>query len=583
VRHGSAFLLVLVACLAPAHAASATVRNFNVDAAHTSELRDATLRPPIGRKWIRRDLGGVGQPLIADRRAFVRGGAGVAALERDTGRTLWERDASPGELAYADGLLFYVTDLRLTAVDAATGVPRWERQLTDDESVTGAPTVDAGVVYVGDGNTMHAFRASDGAVQWSSSAEGAAEGAPAVDRDHVYSVGGCAETTALERLLGLRRWRYVGDCTGAGGGTPMIHGGRVFATDDGHDGVILDAASGRPQGTFSGWPSRAGDLLLLTTSAGIVAQDDSGRVAWRYARTDTFATPFLPLTVGGIVWLREGDVLFGLDARTGGVVQRVEPVPSAFTSSTQPSAAPIASDGEWLVISGQGRVAGLAGGADAPGIDDPDKPRADEIVLTLRANRRLLKGLSGGATLHAERERPPGSDAGAAELDDVELQADPYPYDDRWQPVARMIGWFDEFRVDPGVNTRYRLLDLSTVPQAASRVVEIRVDFDIAFTLRAVSPRAIRATVWVEAPPGVRMAGRRVYMYRLPRGAKRGIRIRVLRLRASRPRGRYRAAARLPLRGLRRTDRLFVCFRNPMPGAVGRPVRGPDPCGRRRV
>jgi outer membrane protein assembly factor BamB len=585
VRHRAASALVVLASLAAAPGAGATVRNFNVDAGHTSELRDATLTAPVGRKWIRRDLGGGRQPLVADGRVFVHRGRpaeGVAALARDTGATVWERDGPASEFAYGDGVLFYVTARRLMAVDAATGAPRWEGQLDYDGYTTGPPTVDGGVVYVGDGSTLRAFRASDGFELWGSSASGAAEGAPAVDADNVYSVSGCAETTALERMLGLQRWRYVGECTGGGGGTAMAHDGLVYAQDSGRDGVILDAASGQQRGTFTGFPSRAGDLLLLTTAEAIVAQDAAGRVAWRYVRPESYS--FLPLTVGGIVWVVEGDVLVGLDAKTGGVVQRVEPVPYSSTGGYLPEAAPVGTDGEWLVISGENRVTGLAAGSDAAGIDDPDKPRGDEIVLRLTAPRSVVKGLSRGAVLSAERERTAaGSSSGTAELDHVELQADPFPYDERWEPMGRMEGWADQFEVDPIVNTRYRLLDLSTVPQAASPVVEIRVDFDVDFDLRAISRRTILASIVVDAPRSVELKGRRLYMYLLRKGARRVVRIRVLRLRPWKPRGRYRAKVRLPVRGLRRTDRLYVCFRNPLPDAVGPPVRGPDPCGRRRL
>ncbi len=79
------------------------------------------------------------------------------------------------------------------------------------------------------------------------------------------------------------------------------------------------------------------------------------------------------------------------------------------------------------------------------------------------------------------------------------------------------------------------------------------------------------------------MAGRPVFLYRLRRGARLGTRMRVMKLRPSKPAGRYRAVARLPMRSVRRSDRLFICYRNPAPNAVGDPVRGPSPCGRRRA
>ena len=557
--------LAVVAVAAPA-TAQGTVVNHRVDAGHTGEIPNAKLTAPVGRKWFRPDLSSVVAPLIADGRVFVAAGR-VIALERDTGRTIWTGGERSVGFAYADGVLFSATkDEKLEAIDAATGAVRWTVPLDREP---GIPTYDDGTVYVGVDNRIVAIRASDGFEQWSSVAAGASEGALGVDAERVYAVGGCAETTAVERRLGLQMWRYVGDCTGGGSETPLVADGLVYAPNRG-EGAVLEASSGKLlHRELAGDPARAGDRLVADAGT-LVGQDRQGRVAWSVPRPEGGSQP---LVLGGLAWATDGDAVAGYDVGSGALVQRVGNVTEANRYRPSPA---VASDGEWLVVAGT-RIVGLAAGADAPAPDDPKPPPGPPpTVVTLRASSSVFQPRDEPIELTASF-RP----IVARDDRSTFLQADPFPFDERWEEAGPMPNGYAKVR--PRVNTRYRAVDRTTGQFTMSEPVQVRVDFASRLSLRALSRRTILATARLSAPEGLAMAGRRVFFYQLRRGRRYGTRIRSVRWRASRPAGLFRAAIRIPYRSVRRTDTIFFCFRNPRPNAIGKPVRGPDPCGRRRA
>ena len=558
-------LLAVLAAVAPA-TANGTVVNHRVDAGHTGEIPNAKLTAPVGRKWFRPDIKSASAPLIADGRVFVAADR-VVALERETGRTIWTGGGQSVGFAYADGVLFSATATeKLEAIDAATGAIRWSVPL---DGHAGIPTYDDGTVYLGVEDRIQAFRASDGFELWSSSAWGASEGALGVDAERVYAVSGCAETTAVERRLGLTMWRYVGGCTGGGGATPMVADGRVYAPNRG-EGAVLEASSGKlVRRDLAGDPARAGDRVI-NDGGTLIAQDRDGRVLWSAKRPDGGSRP---IVLGGVAWATEGEALAGYDVGTGALVQRVGNVAEADAHTAQPS---IASDGEWLVVAGR-RVVGLAAGADAAAPDDAKPPPGPpQTTVTLRTS----------ATVFEPRDEPveltayfgPGI---ARDERTVFLQADRFPFDGRWEDAGPMPDGYAKVR--PTVNTRYRAVDRTTGPFVTSEPVQVRVDFASRLSLRALSRRTILATATVFAPQGLSLRGRRVFFYQLRRGQRYGTRIRSVRWRASRPAGLFRASIRIPYSSVRRTDTIFFCFRNPLPNAIGKPVRGPDPCGRKRA
>jgi len=127
----------------------------------------------------------------------------VLALDAVSGEQLWHYDPQVPKgtgvkgccdavnrgLAYYDGRLFVGTlDGRLVALDAKTGEPLWSKVTVDQSkpyTITGAPRVAAGKVFIGNGGAeygvrgyLSAYDADDGALLWRFYTVPGAPGAP---------------------------------------------------------------------------------------------------------------------------------------------------------------------------------------------------------------------------------------------------------------------------------------------------------------------------------------------------------------------------------------------------------------------
>jgi outer membrane protein assembly factor BamB len=110
-------------------------------------------------------------PVVDGDRVYVANkNEGVAALDPATGEQLWTTAARPTEdgmaPAVADGTLFVADGWTLSAI-GPDGTERWEQEF--DQSVTTAPTVVDGTVYVGRHEYVTALDAADGTERWSRS------------------------------------------------------------------------------------------------------------------------------------------------------------------------------------------------------------------------------------------------------------------------------------------------------------------------------------------------------------------------------------------------------------------------------
>ena len=72
--------------------------------------------------------------------------------------------AAAGTGVYADGTLFFANDRALTAVDTATGTPRWKFVLPDSDPAT-APVVAGQRVFVISANAIYGLNRATGAVE----------------------------------------------------------------------------------------------------------------------------------------------------------------------------------------------------------------------------------------------------------------------------------------------------------------------------------------------------------------------------------------------------------------------------------
>ena len=157
---------------------------------------DADNVSQLGLAWFA-DLTERGQwqrtPIVVDGRIYVTTPwSKVYAFDAKTGKPLWKYDPKvPRELAatslccnisnrgvtYWNGKIIWGTlDGRLMAVDAKTGTKVWEVQTTDPQpamSITGAPRIGNGMVFIGQGGGefhqrgfMSAYDAETGKKLW---------------------------------------------------------------------------------------------------------------------------------------------------------------------------------------------------------------------------------------------------------------------------------------------------------------------------------------------------------------------------------------------------------------------------------
>jgi outer membrane protein assembly factor BamB len=282
---------VLLAAAAPACAAGPA--GYQLDPSHTGFASGATLKPPLGKRWVRRDLGVTSFPVMAEGRVYVSSGGNVYALGAH-GRTVWSRSLESAGLAYDAGRLFTVGPRgAVEALSAATGKVLWVTDLSAD--YYGPPTAYGDFVYVADSQSVHGIRQDTGIPVWDT--EAATENlAPAVDSGKVYSGGDCG-SSALQRTVGVEEWRYS-NC-GVGRYPPAVYGGRVYA-----GGAVLDTLTGTLRDTYSAsnTPAFAGGTGYFEAGNELFARDAaSGVVRWRYRTSeDGFRTP--PVVAGGYVY-----------------------------------------------------------------------------------------------------------------------------------------------------------------------------------------------------------------------------------------------------------------------------------------
>src|SRR5688572_17816526 len=151
------------------HGGGASEQRFSplsqVNAGNVSQLGLAWIAPMPERG------GYQSTPLVVDGRLFVTAPwSKVYAFDAKTGRALWKLDPDvPREIAgvslccnisnrgvaYWNGKVIWGTlDGRLVAADARTGRKVWDVQVTDRTqaySITGAPRIGNGIVYIGQG------------------------------------------------------------------------------------------------------------------------------------------------------------------------------------------------------------------------------------------------------------------------------------------------------------------------------------------------------------------------------------------------------------------------------------------------
>ncbi|MFZ5668533.1 MAG: PQQ-binding-like beta-propeller repeat protein [Pseudomonadota bacterium] len=250
-------------------------------------------------------------PIVAGGRVYVMDAeTDVAALDAQTGATLWRKQVSPrtrrdkdgfgGGVAFADGKLYVASGFRMVAqVDPATGVVAWKQRTASP--LHGAPVVSHGRVFViSTDNELLTFDTATGAPGWTFQAlvEPArilASPSPAVSGDTVVAAFASGEVVALRASNGNDLWNNTlskASRTSAlseirdVAGRPVILEGDVYAASHGGVFAATDLRTGQmrwsiPVASIS-TPWAAGSVVYVVSQAGevVCASRENGQVYW---------------------------------------------------------------------------------------------------------------------------------------------------------------------------------------------------------------------------------------------------------------------------------------------------------------
>lgn len=286
------------------------------------------------------------EPVVAAGRVFALDARATVTALTPGGAVLWSRevvpdadartDASGGGLA-SDGASVYVSTGygRLTALDAATGEPRWTQRL--EAPGASAPTVLGDLVLVVDrSGAAWALETATGRIRWTSQgiavAASYAGGAGAAAEPGLVVVPfPSGEVVGAFPEGGLERWRAV--VAGSRPGSAAAYA----ATDIGGDPVLADGVA------YVG--NASGRLAALAAA--------TGEVLWSIP--EGAASPVV--AAGNGLWvINDRGELLRLDPANGGVVWRVPlPQPERRRGVTA-HMGPVLAGGRLIVASSDGAL-----------------------------------------------------------------------------------------------------------------------------------------------------------------------------------------------------------------------------------
>ena len=289
-------------------------------------------------------------PVVVDGRLYVTTPwSKIYAFDAQSGKQLWKYDPKvPRELAatslccnnsnrgvaYSDGKVIIGTlDGRLIAVDAKKGTVAWETQTTNPQdamSITGAPRVGNGIVFIGQAGAefhqrgfMSAYDLKTGKQLWKFYL---------VPGDPAKGADGAASDPVM--AMAAKTWKGEWWKTG-GGGTPWD--GIVY--DPQTDSVIFGTGNGAP------WPAEVrspggGDNLFTSSIVSLDAK--TGKYKWHYQTVPMDNFDFdntSPLTTADLVidgqkkhvvmQIPKNGVFYVIEAGTGKVLSAQLVVPYA--------------------------------------------------------------------------------------------------------------------------------------------------------------------------------------------------------------------------------------------------------------
>jgi outer membrane protein assembly factor BamB len=268
----------------------------------------------------------------------------------------WSFAAAGNAPAIAGGVLYLATGAGIQALDAESGAPLW---LYQDTNVSSAPTVANGLVYFASYNDVVAIDAGTGQFAWSHSTGGTVA-TPAVDGDTLLAGSSDNFLYALDALTGALRWKFfvrseVRDVPAIAGGRvyfeaydfqvfaltvktghkvwstsvdfiaqapPVVANGLVYATGDGML-TALGARGGQIRWTVNGVgtiPAVAVGHLFVGMDHAIASLDaSSGATEW--TRSLKHAAVAAPIEANGVLYFTSARI-YAANAATGKVLWR---------------------------------------------------------------------------------------------------------------------------------------------------------------------------------------------------------------------------------------------------------------------
>lgn len=347
------------------------------------QLWRAKVGEGLGRKYLRLT------PVVVADRVFAADGYGhVVAVERFTGKRLWQaRVGKPDK----------------------SGFRFWDRR--DPSFVSGGVGVGEGRVLLGTiRGEVIALDVGDGSELWRTQLSSEVLAPPVAWQDVVIAQTADDRLIALEAADGTQRWAYASQVpllTVRGTATPVVEGGLVFAGFGDGNVTAVDAASGAPvwnhrvmlpQGRteldrlvdVDGTPLLAGGLLYAASFQGKLKalQPNDGAMIWELP-----ASTHLDLAegYGQIYLIDQDDTIHAIGQRDAAVVWRQEALKNRGLSS------PIAFGNYLLVGDAEGYLHVLAQSdgrfvARAKIGEGLRKPfvEVDDVVYALSDDGRLL-------------------------------------------------------------------------------------------------------------------------------------------------------------------------------------------------
>ena len=168
-------------------------------------------------------------------------GDGLKAIDIATGAIRWTLDVGlVGESSptVANGVVYIGTSSlgsstandKLWAVDAVTGLRKWDFRTPDGGPYSSSPIVAGGIAYIGAGGTLYAVDAASGTQKWATRPDGSGfiQSGPVVAEGVVY-LGINKKLFAFDAATGTKKWEYdIGSGTAYSSPCVLAKDGTVY-------------------------------------------------------------------------------------------------------------------------------------------------------------------------------------------------------------------------------------------------------------------------------------------------------------------------------------------------------------------